>query len=180
MFRFPRLLAMPRKLSPVWTQDSGFEQMADALREDFFTSTISRDLFDLVIGPQIGSGFGRLVFEYLPDKSKVIKVELKKESFQNVIEWETWEHCKDTSLRSFLAPCHSISGYGSILIQTRTLTPPKSFKWPKRMPAFLCDFKHQNYGLIGRRLVCHDYGLLSGRESLRTKAARWWSTEDKE
>lgn len=54
--------------------------------EEYFVSTVGKDLLNLVVGDRIGYGIGREVFEYLPDKSLVIKFETKGQSFQNIIE----------------------------------------------------------------------------------------------
>lgn len=53
--------------------------------------------------------------------------------------------------------------------------PPGSY--PDRMPAFLTDMKRTNYGLIGKQVVCHDYGtnlLMQMGLTKRMKKADWW------
>lgn len=148
----------------------------------YFTTTISRDLLDLICGKLLGSGLGRQVFEFSPDPTKVIKIEMSSRSFQNVIEWETWKDLKDSPSGKFLAPCHSIAPCGTILIMERTHKPHVNFKWPERMPSFLTDFKRTNYGLIGKRLVCHDYGTNAAvynlKNSKATGRADWWNEDE--
>lgn len=129
------------------------------LHEEFFNSnTLTRDLFGVMVGERIGYGIGREVFEIRGDSSKVIKFEASSGSFQNIIEWETWRDILGTDQEKWLAPCVRISANGAILIMERTAPLPPRFKLPARVPAFLCDFKRENYGLINNRLVCHDYG----------------------
>lgn len=112
----------------------------------------------MMAGEKIGSGIGRHVFEYLPDKSLVIKFELKCKSFQNVMEWETWQATQFYGpVRKWFAPCVSISDCGTILLQKRTHSRPRE-KYPGKIPAYLTDTKYSNYGFIGNQLVCHDYG----------------------
>lgn len=122
-------------------------------------SGIAVDLLSMCIGDFLGSGSYRKTFVYDLDPSKVIKFETGAGDFENVMEWKAWERLKDSNLRTWLAPCRFISPSGSVLIQDRTYEPPPTYKWPGKLPAFMTDLKHSNFGLIGKRLVCHDYGL---------------------
>ena len=54
--------------------------------------------------------------------------------------------------------------------------PAGDVQYPDRMPAFLCDFKRRNYGMLADNLVCHDYGtnlLFEHGMTKRMIAARW-------
>lgn len=136
---------------------------------------IQREFIGSAIGKQLGSGIGRRVFENQFDEKAVIKIEdCNGSRFQNVLEWETWQHVKDTKLRRWFAPCLWISHSGSVLIMRKT-TPASKF--PQRLPVFLGDTKRGNYGLLDGRFVCHDYGtnlaITTGLVE-RERKAEWW------
>lgn len=95
--------------------------------------------------------------------------------FQNVVEWETWQRVKDTPASRWFAECRWISGNGSVLVMERT-RPAADRDYPEKMPAYLSDFKRRNYGMIGKFLVCHDYGtnmLFEHGMTKREVRARW-------
>jgi hypothetical protein len=132
--------------------------------------------FHLLCDEQIGSGIARNVFSSQVLASSVVKVEDRIGSFQNVVEWETWQRVKETEFAKWFAPCEWISGDGSILVMKRT-QPAREGEFPKKMPAFLTDFKRTNYGVLGKRIVCHDYGLTTMLEcgmTKRMKNVNWW------
>ena len=141
----------------------------------FSGNTISQDLYKLCVGKKLGEGIGREVYEWLPNSKYVIKVEMQSKSFQNVIEWESWWSVSYTKkIAKWFAPCQFISPCGTILIQHKT-TPAS--KYPKKLPAFLTDFKKTNYGMIGNKFVCHDYGtnsLMEVGKTVRMKNVTWW------
>jgi hypothetical protein len=142
--------------------------------------------FNLLCDERIGYGMSRTVFssKLLPDC--VIKVEEEPGQFQNIVEWETWQRVKDTEFSRWFAACRWISANGSILIMERT-RPPAPSEFPERMPAFLCDFKRTNYGMVrtngaAEYLVCHDYGtnlLFEYGMTKRTRRAEWWEEADR-
>lgn len=141
-----------------------------------FTTTISRDLFFYITGGVIGSGITRTVYEYTMNSEFVLKVETSGASFQNAMEWNTWQELKDTPLGEWLAPIHSISPCGLYLLQHRTRRPLDS-KYPTKLPAFLTDQKRDNYGVLpSGRFVCHDYGtcLQFINQPGRLVKADWW------
>lgn len=110
------------------------------------------------VGDYIGSGCYRHVFEYAPDpKNWVVKLEGGDRSFANVIEWELWREVDGSPASKFFAPCGLISPGGGLLLQRRT-KPLDLSKLPEKVPYFFGDLKPGNYGMIGRRIVCHDYG----------------------
>jgi len=150
------------------------------VRQVYFTSAISREFFDLMVGEKLGYGIGRDVFACKLDKSLVVKIERASHSFQNVAEWELWDQLRDTKMASWLAPCVNISENGSVLLMKRT-TPiiPGTTKLPVAAPRFLNDFKYQNYGVFERRIVCHDYGrhhaVSEGYSTIsKMKKVRFW------
>lgn len=122
-------------------------------------AVIHSEAFHMLKGEKIGSGMSRVVWSSPIWPDCVIKIEDSVAHFQNVIEWETWQNVKDTPYAKWFAPCRWISHSGSILIMERT-KPAADKSYPDRMPKFLCDFKKANYGMLGKRLVCHDYGLM--------------------
>jgi hypothetical protein len=131
------------------------------------------------LGKKLGGGIGRSVFVYELNPRFVIKVE--ERGYQNIIEWELWKLVKDMPPhRRWLAPCRSISGFGSILLMDRTLPAPRS-KYPEKMPAWLGDYKYSNFGLLQGRLVCHDYGSFvnqSNGVNGKMRKADWWDAND--
>lgn len=135
-----------------------------------------REAFWLLCGDRIDYGMSRTVHACKFNREWVVKVETEASQFQNVMEWETWHRVKGTALAKWFAPCHYISDCGIILIQSRT-RQPQDREYPGRMPVFFTDFKRTNYGLLGRRLVCHDYGTSLITEhglSHRLRKVEWW------
>ena len=144
------------------------------LTQEYFLSTVEKDFFHLMCGEYIGRGASRQVYELAFDTNFVVKIESEARSFANVIEWETWQ---DTMwidhARPWLAPCHSISPSGAVLIQRRT-KPAK--KYPEKIAAWFTDIKRSNFGMIGKRFVCHDYGcnlICNSGMTKRLVNAKW-------
>ena len=121
-------------------------------------SAVISDFGHAFLGQRLGCGIGREVYEFLPDRSKVAKVETTTQSFQNIREWETWSELADTPHAKWLAPCRLISPCGIVLLMDRT-EPVRERDMPARLPAWLSDLKRENYGILKGRFVCHDYGL---------------------
>lgn len=144
---------------------------------DCFPGTIARDFFLTMVGRELGSGVGRTVFESRLTPGHVIKVETPSWSFQNVMEWETWqelEHAKGVA--EWLTPCVAISPCGCVLVMERTEEPRRE-DYPAKLPTFLTDTKRSNYGLLNGRLVCHDYGLtrlMTTGATKRLRKVEWW------
>lgn len=121
------------------------------------TGTIARDFFHLICGEKLGFGLSRDVFVFEWDPRYVVKFEAGAQSFQNVTEWNTWQDAQHhDEAAKWLAPCVKISACGCVLIQRRT-RPAK--KLPDKVPAFFTDLKASNFGMIGSKFVCHDYGI---------------------
>lgn len=144
------------------------------LRSEFNT-TLTRDMLSVVLGQKLGEGIGRECYVCAIDESLVVKIEVGGGSFQNVIEWETWQRVRDVpTIAPFFAPCVNISSCGVVLLQKRTEVPSN---YPERMPNFFTDFKRGNYGLYKGHVVCHDYGtnlLFEKGMSKRTRKVNWW------
>lgn len=119
---------------------------------------LSKDLFQSICGEFLGEGIERVVFEYKPDPTCVIKMQKEEWFHQNITEWELWndvEHNENTA--KWLAPCIEISPSGFWLVQKRTKCIPKNFKFPDRIPQFLTDLSKENFGMYKGHLVAHDY-----------------------
>ncbi|NBT58406.1 hypothetical protein EBT16_06445 [bacterium] len=144
------------------------------------------DLNTLVIGGLLGAGCSRRVHIFLPDMSKVVKIQTGPFNFDNVREWDLWLNSENFPLRKWLARCHTISAHGRVLIQERTYPCP-DFMLPKEVPAVLGDLKPGNWGFVFRGgkkvLVCHDYANLKTVNPLQTKLkmrkAEWHSLREK-
>lgn len=147
------------------------------LLDHYFKEHIEYDLFRMFCGEKLGGGSGREVWTFGLDDKYVIKFEGGDQSFQNVLEWNLWCDAKemaDPEVLKWLAPCDRISPSGRILIMQRT-TPAKNF--PDKIPAFFTDTKKNNFGMIGKRFVCHDYGTHMMCNSGLTKRlikTEWW------
>lgn len=140
---------------------------------------IADEAFNLLCGDLIGEGCSRKVYAcpLLPDC--VIKVEETVGGFENAAEWLVWRNVAGTPAARWFAPCRWISQSGSILVMERT-HPARLRDLPDRVPPWACvDLKPENWGLIGARAVCHDYGSLSSRvlhtgtATMRTMKAKW-------
>ena len=130
---------------------------------EYLENTIAKDLFAAFAGECLGNGCARTVYVCAQDEGRVVKIETPSQSFQNVEEWNTW--CDLAALpvgKKWLAPCHYISPCGTVLIQSRTYPAQKS-RFPGKVPTFFTDTKYENWGLIGNKLVCHDYGYNNAR-----------------
>lgn len=143
---------------------------------------VLRDSCALFCGAMLGVGTARIVYEFLPDPTKVVKVETAAQSFQNAIEWVTWNQLRETRFEQYLAPCHSISPCGIAMVMSRVEPlPPEDDDRLKglRLPAFLTDFKRENYGIFEGRIVAADYGsnlsINHGAFASRLRRVKWRS-----
>jgi hypothetical protein len=146
---------------------------------DEYSKAVLNDVFRMFCGKRMGNGISRTVYECDTNPDWVIKVEDNGGRFQNIVEWETWQYIKEFDEAKWLAPCLHISPCGMVLIMKRTI-PPTPKQYPKRMPAFLADFKRTNYGMIKNRIVCHDYGthlLMEHGRTQRMRKVDWWELE---
>jgi hypothetical protein len=114
------------------------------------------DLFNMLVGKDIGAGQYRRVYEHAFDKSMVIKQD-SGANFSNIHEWMLWNELKDGPLGKWLAPVHFCSPRGLWIVQAKTRPIPIG-KYPKRVPALFADIKPDNWGIYRGRPVCHDYG----------------------
>ncbi|WP_374634048.1 hypothetical protein [Ferrovibrio sp.] len=122
---------------------------------------VKEDALRLLCGEKIGSGSGRDVYVFEPDPAYVIKIEASAGCYQNILEWENWKLLKDGKFAKYFAPCKLISPFGCALVMRKTERLPVSVKF--RAPRFLRDVKGENFGMIGKDVVCHDYAHLAFR-----------------
>jgi hypothetical protein len=137
---------------------------------------IHKEAFRLLCDEEIGRGMGRVVYSSKVLEEEVIKTEEGSGSFQNIIEWETWQRVKGTPFAKWFAPCKWISPCGSVLVMTKT-ERMQTDQYPEKMPAFLSDFKRANYGLLNGHVVCHDYGthlMFENGMTRRMQKVQWW------
>lgn len=143
--------------------------------------SVNSDLITMFLGEKISSGSYRSVYAFNPNPDKyVVKIEpLATDS--NANEFLTWSNvCGFINewawVKDWFAPVLWMSPNGKILIMERTAEQHKKDKpRPDKVPAFLCDVKAENFGWIGDRFVCHDYGFLWGFLEYRKnmKKASW-------
>lgn len=149
---------------------------AESIKAYYFPRAVQAEVFDALCGDFLGEGSARDVFEFRHDPTKVVKIETKSKSFQNVMEWDIWEWVRGHPLKKWFAPCHFLGGNGIVLIQSRTDPLPAKYRLPKRVPAILGDLKRENFGLLDGRLVAHDYGTanvsLQQAAGVRASASR--------
>lgn len=123
-------------------------------------------------GKRIGEGVSREVFEFVLDKRYVVKIDTT-EDFDNIMEWKIWHHLKDyKALSQHLAPCIWMMPNGKVLIQRKIRFKGK---YPDKMPNLFTDLKYQNYGFIGKRIVCCDYSRSNLFKSGRVRKVKWWN-----
>lgn len=132
------------------------------------------DLEKMVIGDLIGEGCFRKVYEYIPDRSCVIKVEDGARNFSNVKEWEMWNEIRRMKISKWFAPCVSISPSGIFLVQKRTSPIIKAY--PKKIPSMFRDIKLGNVGMYEDHFCFHDYAnstLLTNSYKEKFMTAHW-------
>jgi len=153
----------------------GLDRYAQTIIEQTFTTAVSRDFLDVMCGKFLGRGAGRVVFQCQVAPEYAVKIEADG-SFQNIIEWEVWGKVMDTPHARWFARCDSISHHGAVLVQELAVDLGVG-QAPSRVPAYFTDLKTSNFGRIGRRVVCRDYGsnlLLQNGLTKRMRAANWW------
>ena len=127
---------------------------------------VQLEALNILCGAQLGAGSGRTVFRHAYDDELVVKVASSSTGIKaNFEEFATWEAVQFTKLNSWFARCHSVSDYGTILIQERIPDLPAG---RYKIPSFFTDLKPENYGLVAgtksSQVVCRDYGLHLLRE----------------
>ena len=93
-------------------------------------------------------------------KSSPAKIEPLNTSC-NLIEYMIWDEVKRLKgdlewVKKWFAPCGWISPNGRIM--TMRKTKEGDLDRPDKIPKFFWDVKWDNFGWIGKKYVCHDYG----------------------
>jgi len=133
------------------------EKVSDLLK----ITPVALDFVTSICGNSIGFGIYRSVFDYNLDDKFVVKIEPLNTGC-NLVEYMIWEEVKGLSgslewVKEWFAPVKWISPNGRILIMKKTKEDYKKKK-PEGIPSFLWDVKEDNFGWIGNKFVCHDYG----------------------
>jgi hypothetical protein len=143
-------------------------------------TSLKDDVMTLTCGELLGSGVSRQVYLYVPNPTDTV-IKLQTDTrFQNQREWAVLESVKEApELRKWFAPCICISDLGVWMLQERTtpVTLAELNRDVPKVPRFFTDLKAGNWGRIGKRYVCHDYGTALTTENgltTRLKVAKWW------
>ncbi len=140
------------------------------------------DAMAFLCGKQLGFGVSRTVFVCKLDETKVIKIEHNQARNQNASEWSFWDAVRhNDNLKHWFAPCYRASEMNALHLQARTQPVTLAelrAKCPK-VPYLFNDLKVGNWGRIGKRYVCHDYGIAFVPEhgfkaGARLVKAKWW------
>ena len=127
-----------------------------------YPQEVLADMRSLICGEKIGSGAFREVFEHAYNPRWVVKVQIEDPAkgawFHNAAEWEVWHEIKETPYAKWFAPCHHISAFGLVLIQSKC-EPIKKTEFPKLLPDFFGDVGLRNWGMLKGKPVCIDYGF---------------------
>lgn len=125
---------------------------------------VNTDLLLMLCGQKIGAGTFRSVYEFnMNHKKMVIKVEPNNTDC-NITEYLLWDEIQGLTnelawVKDWFAPIHWCSPNGKVLIMERTRQLDK--ERPKKVPYFFTDVKSGNFGWIGNKFVCHDYGFIN-------------------
>lgn len=125
--------------------------------------SVNTDLILMLCGEKIGSGTYRSVYEFNMNPNKfVIKVEPLSTDC-NLSEFLLWDEIQNLKgnlswVREWFAPIHWCSPNGKVIIMQRTKQLNR--ERPKKIPFFFTDVKKNNFGWIGNKFVCHDYGFI--------------------
>jgi hypothetical protein len=124
---------------------------------------LQHDIYGLIVGEKIGSGLFRDVYEYVDRKDLVVKIAKDtRGNICNSIEFQVWSEVmyfknELEEIKNWFAPVESISTNCCVLIMKRTQEKPNK-KRPDLLPKLLVDTHYDNFGWIGDKFVCHDYG----------------------
>lgn len=124
--------------------------------------SVNADLISMICGKKIGSGSYRSVYDFNMNHRLVVKIEPLSTDC-NITEFMLWDEvrglCGELAwVKDWFAPIHWCSPNGKVIImeKTKQLDKPR----PDKVPSFFTDVKSNNFGWIGNRFVCHDYGFI--------------------
>lgn len=137
----------------------------DWIRNDL---ALNLDILATTLGELIGEGYSRKVFEHKQDKSLVVKLATCQEGVKcNVNEAHLWldnVHWFQNNLewvKEWFAPVVYASPNYNVILMKKT-EPKLHKKKPNEIPSFFTDTHSGNFGWIGNKFVCHDYGSIHG------------------
>lgn len=127
---------------------------------------VNTDLITTLLGEKLGKGSYRTVYQHNWDKDWVIKIEPKNTEC-NITEYLLWDEIRGLKnelawVKDWFAPVLWMSPNGKILCMKKASEFPKNKKLerPTEVPAFFSDVKWDNFGWVGNRFVCFDYGFM--------------------
>jgi hypothetical protein len=124
---------------------------------------LSLEIIDFLCGDLLGQGCFRDVYEYPLDPNWVIKIEREDGCGENWSEYRIWGAVMETEHKKWFAECSWISNNGLVMLQKKTEPFYKDDKkWkkaPDKIPNYFTDIKADNFGWVGKQLVCHDYSF---------------------
>lgn len=134
----------------------------DRVAELLGLGPVAYDLVTSICGESMGAGCYRTVYEYNLDSRYVVKIEPLNTSC-NLIEYMIWDEVKGLRgdlawVKDWFAPCGWISPNGRIMTMRKTTDTGTGDNLPEKVPKFFWDVKWDNFGWIGKKFVCHDYG----------------------
>ena len=101
------------------------------------------------------------------DKDLVVKIATTQEGVRcNSNEYTLWEEIQGLTnklawVKDWFAPVMAISENANILIMKKT-EEKEGKKRPTEIPSFIFDAHYGNFGWLGNKFVCHDYGTIYG------------------
>ncbi len=150
-------------------------------RKILASPVLSYDFIVSFVGKKIGSGCYRSVYDYNLGKKNEFVLKLEPGfSGCNPNEAQIWNEISYFTknlewVKDWFAPVEWISANGKVLCMQKTIPYHKKLKHPDKIPSFLSDVKIDNFGWIGNRFVCHDYGQIWNLTSYpkKFKKATW-------
>ena len=137
---------------------------------------VRTEFVDMLLGPLLGSGCSRYVFQHAFYKNRVVKIDMSSWN-ANVEEFKVWQHVQYIkSVNRWFAQCPQMSKCGRVLIQEKVNINIDIEKYPAKIPSFFTDIKHSNFGFIGKQLVCCDYAsnlLIEKGLKIKMVKAKW-------
>lgn len=143
---------------------------------------VNTDLILSLCGKKLGAGLYRSVYEYNLDDKYVIKVE-PNSTESNMTEFLLYSEIKGLCgelewVKDWFAPILWMSPNGKILVMQKTEEKSNKER-PKEVPSFFTDLKRDNFGWIGNKFVCHDYGFFHKfikyeKKMQKIKPDCWW------
>jgi hypothetical protein len=128
---------------------------------------IQMESLHVLCGEMLGEGSTRSVYKNEFDAKLVVKVAKSRAGIRaNIEEFNTWESVQFVNgVNSYFARVHSMSQFGSVLVQEYAPNIPAG---KYKIPSFFTDLKADNFGLVvgakKSQVVCRDYGVNLLRE----------------